>query len=71
MKGLKINMDYVNCVLLVVILVLVIVCCVKREGFQGKMGGEHGGKFYSNGGGPPIDGQKLKFGPSLNNLGPQ
>ena len=34
MKGLKINMDVVNCVLLVVILVLVIVCCVKREGFQ-------------------------------------
>jgi hypothetical protein len=35
MKGFKINMDVVNCVLLVVILVLVIVCCVKREGFKG------------------------------------
>lgn len=38
MKGLKINMDVVNCVLLVIILVLVIVCCVKREGFKDPSG---------------------------------
>ena len=31
MKGVKVNMDYVNCVLLVVILVLVIVCCVQQN----------------------------------------
>ena len=34
MKGLKVNMDMVNCVLLVVVLVLVIVCCVNREKFE-------------------------------------
>jgi len=33
MKGVKINMDLVNCVLLVIILILVIVCCFKRERF--------------------------------------
>ena len=31
MIGIKINMDYVNCVLLVVILVLVIVCYVRKN----------------------------------------
>ena len=35
MKGLKVNMDMVNCGLLLVVLVLVVMCCVKREGFQG------------------------------------
>jgi hypothetical protein len=33
MKGLKVNMEMVNCVLLVVILVLVVMCYVKRESF--------------------------------------
>jgi hypothetical protein len=31
MKGLKVNMDMVNCALLVVVLVLVIVCCVRKN----------------------------------------
>jgi hypothetical protein len=35
MKGLKVNMDMVNCGLLIVVLVLVVMCCVKREGFVG------------------------------------
>ena len=35
MKGLKVNMDMVNCGLLLVVLVLVVMCCVKREGYQG------------------------------------
>jgi hypothetical protein len=35
MKGLKVNMDMVNCGLLCVVLVLVVMCCVKREGFVG------------------------------------
>jgi hypothetical protein len=36
MKGLKVNMNYVNCALLVVVLILVVVCCVKKptEGFK-------------------------------------
>jgi len=34
MKGLKVNMDMVNCGLLLVVLVLVVMCCVKREGFR-------------------------------------
>ena len=29
-KGLKVNMNYVNFVLLVVVLILVVVCCVKK-----------------------------------------
>jgi hypothetical protein len=52
----KLNLDIVNCILLIVILVLVIVCCVRRENFQnlpdnviggvwkGKGTGKHGGK---------------------------
>jgi surface protein len=34
-KGLKVNMNYVNCALLVVVLILVVVCCFKKheEGF--------------------------------------
>jgi hypothetical protein len=39
MKGLKVNMDMVNCGLLFVVLVLVVMCCVKREGF-GLVGGK-------------------------------
>tara|TARA_B100001142_G_C13786327_1_gene443184 strand:- start:108 stop:242 length:135 start_codon:yes stop_codon:yes gene_type:complete len=36
MKAVKMNMDVVNCVLLVVILALVIYCVVKQnESFQG------------------------------------
>jgi hypothetical protein len=37
MKGFKLNIESVNCVLLVVILALVVVCCVKKptEGFWG------------------------------------
>jgi len=31
MKDVKVNMDYVNCVLLVVILVLVVVCYVQQN----------------------------------------
>ena len=31
MKGLKVNMDMVNCALLVVILVLVVVCCARKN----------------------------------------
>ena len=31
MKGLKVNMEMVNCALLVVVLVLVIVCCVRKN----------------------------------------
>lgn len=31
MKGLKVNMDMVNCVLLIVILVLVVVCCARKN----------------------------------------
>jgi hypothetical protein len=34
MKGLKVNMDMVNCGLLLVVLVLVVMCYVNREGFQ-------------------------------------
>jgi hypothetical protein len=34
MKGLKVNMDMVNCGLLLVVLVLVVMCCVKRENFK-------------------------------------
>ena len=34
MKGLKVNMDMVNCGLLLVVLVLVVMCCVKREGYK-------------------------------------
>jgi hypothetical protein len=33
MKGIKVNMDMVNCGLLLVVLVLVVMCCVKREGY--------------------------------------
>ena len=36
MKGLKVNMDMVNCGLLLVVLVLVVMCCVKREGFRNR-----------------------------------
>jgi len=38
MKGFKLNIESVNCVLLVFILVLVVVCCVKKptEGFGRK-----------------------------------
>ena len=39
MKGVKLNMDHANCVLLVVILVLVIYCVVKQnEGFVPNIG---------------------------------
>ena len=31
MKDVKVNMNYVNCVLLVVILVLVVVCCMNKS----------------------------------------
>lgn len=34
MKGLKVNIDMVNCVLLVVILVLVIMCHVKNRNVE-------------------------------------
>jgi hypothetical protein len=33
MKGLKFDMDMVNCGLLLVVLVLVVMCYVNREGF--------------------------------------
>jgi surface protein len=35
MKGLKVNMNYVNCALSVVVLILVVICCFKKreEGF--------------------------------------
>ena len=36
MKVLKVNMNYVNFVLLVVVLILVVVCCVTRENFYDK-----------------------------------
>ena len=42
MKGLKVNMDMVNCGLLLVVLVLVVMCCVKREGYQDKIGEQRG-----------------------------
>jgi hypothetical protein len=56
----KLNLDIVNCILLIVILVLVIVCCVKRENFQhnlhtsarkGKSKGKGHGSY--DGQGPP------------------
>lgn len=75
MKGFKINMDVVNCVLLVVILVLVIVCCVKREGFKAppvnpgrvgnsqlSVGGQGGGHFSA-------DASGANGGPTLNSGG--
>jgi hypothetical protein len=37
MKGIKVNMDMVNCGLLLVVLVLVVMCCVKREGYTSVM----------------------------------
>jgi hypothetical protein len=53
MKGLKVNMDMVNCGLLCVVLVLVVMCCVKRERFL-PMGSE--GRWVS----PPTP-QKNKY----------
>jgi len=78
MKGLKINMDVVNCVLLVIILVLVIVCCVKREGFQApsvnpdqwyntrSVGGSRGGHFSADAS-DANDGPRLNSGGSAKN----
>jgi hypothetical protein len=43
MKGIKVNMEMVNCALLVVILVLVVVCCVrKNENYEDPGGGDGG-----------------------------
>lgn len=42
MKGLKVNVDVVNMVLLVVILVLVVVNCVRREAFNNLYEDGHG-----------------------------
>ena len=41
MKSLKVNMDMVNCGLLLVILVLVVMCGVKREGFRSRSRSRH------------------------------
>jgi hypothetical protein len=49
--GKSLNMNYVNCALLVVVLVLVVVCCVKsktKEGFFSKIQISENGKRYPN-----------------------
>ena len=61
--SLKINMDVVNCVLLVIILILVIVCCFKREKFSAPSGNDAGitNKTIASGnfnGGNEIQNQK-------------
>jgi hypothetical protein len=55
-KGLKVNMNYVNCALIVVVLILVVICCFKKptEGFEDNLRCvNHCAKFHkgSTGGG--------------------
>jgi hypothetical protein len=68
MKGVKINMDLVNCVLLVIILILVIVCCFKRERFSAPGGNAQGFTKLTTGqaGSGAVPGNEV-LGPNFGN----
>jgi hypothetical protein len=58
MKGIKVNMDMVNCGLLLVVLALVVMCCVNRESFAPTLPGEGFGKAGFGPKGVQYQGQK-------------